>query len=317
MSRYALRRLAQSVAVLLGVSVLVFAIMQLVPGDPVRAALGQQADPETYQALRERAGLDDPVPQQFVTWIAHAVTGDFGVSFRSGETVLSLILERVPATLSLALGAIVVALLIAIPLGTASALRPRKPVDWFASLSSQAGLSVPDFWLGIMLILVFAGTLGWLPSSGYTPLTEDPAGWLEHLILPAITAGVSSGAILTRFVRSSVLESLGQDHVRTARAKGMRARDVLTWHVLRNALVPLVTVGGVQLAYLLSGVVVVEFVFAWPGLGQLAFQAVESRDYPVLQGAVLLFAVIFLLVNLVVDLAYARLDPRITYRSAR
>src|SRR5690606_6536156 len=178
-------------------------------------------------------------------------------------------------------------------------------------------LSVPDFWLGIMFILIFAGTLGWLPSAGYTPLFEDPLCWAQHLLLPAVTAGVGSGSILTRFVRSSVLEAIGQDHVRTARAKGMRAGDVLRWHVLRNALVPFVTVGGVQLAYLLSGVVIVEYVFAYQGLGQLAFQAVQSRDYPVLQGAVLLFAVIFLVINLIVDLTYARLDPRISYRSSR
>jgi len=314
---YVLRRLWQSAVVLLGVSVLVFAIMQLVPGDPIRLALGTRFDPDTYEALRARSGLDDSVPVQYVNWITSALTGDLGVSFRSGETVTSLIIERLPATLSLAGGAILVAILIAVPLGTLSALRPRSPVDWFATLSSQAGLSVPDFWLGIMFILIFAGTLGWLPSAGYTPLFEDPLGWAQHLLLPAVTAGVGSGSILTRFVRSSVLEAIGQDHVRTARAKGMRAGDVLRWHVLRNALVPFVTVGGVQLAYLLSGVVIVEYVFAYQGLGQLAFQAVQSRDYPVLQGAVLLFAVIFLVINLIVDLTYARLDPRISYRSSR
>lgn len=317
MTGYVLRRLWQSAVVLLGVSVLVFAIMQLVPGDPIRLALGTRFDPDTYEALRARSGLDDSVPVQYVNWITSALTGDLGVSFRSGETVTSLIIERLPATLSLAGGAILVAILIAVPLGTVSALRPRSPVDWFATLSSQAGLSVPDFWLGIMFILIFAGTLGWLPSAGYTPLFEDPLGWAQHLLLPAVTAGVGSGSILTRFVRSSVLEAIGQDHVRTARAKGMRAGDVLRWHVLRNALVPFVTVGGVQLAYLLSGVVIVEYVFAYQGLGQLAFQAVQSRDYPVLQGAVLLFAVIFLVINLIVDLTYARLDPRISYRSSR
>jgi peptide/nickel transport system permease protein len=251
---------------------------------------------------------------QYFNWIGSALTGDLGVSFRSGRPVAELIMERVPATLSLAVAAIVVALLIAIPLGTISALKPRSPVDWFATVSSQAGLSIPDFWMGIMFILIFAGTLGWLPSGGYVGLTDDPVQWARHLVMPAVTAGVASGSILTRFVRSSVLEALGQDYVRTARAIGMRARDVLTWHVLRNALVPLVTVGGVQLAYLLSGVVIVEIVFAWPGLGQLALQAVESRDYSLLQGAVLLFAVIFLVVNLVVDLLYAKLDPRISFQ---
>lgn len=313
MSRYVARRVAQSAAVLVGVSVLVFAIMPLVPGDPVRLALGTRFSQAAYDALVERAGLDQPLPVQYVNWVLGALQGDLGVSFRSGRTVTSLILERLPATVSLAAGAIVVALLIAIPLGTISALRPRKLVDGFATVFSQAGISIPDFWMGIMFILIFAGTLGWLPTGGYVGLTEDPVEWARRLVMPAVTIGVVSGSIMTRFVRSSVLEALGQDHVRTARAKGMRARDVLSWHVLRNALVPLVTVGGIQLAYLLSGVVVVEIVFRWPGLGQLALQAVESRDYPVLQGAVLLFVVIFLVVNLVVDLIYARLDPRISY----
>nr|WP_255378153.1 ABC transporter permease [Quadrisphaera sp. DSM 44207] len=309
-----MRRTGQSVLVLLGVSVLVFALVHLVPGDPVRLALGTRFSQEAYDALRERSGLDLPLVQQYLTWAGRALTGDLGVSFRSGEPVTLLILERLPATLTLALAAILVALLIAVPLGTASALRPRSLVDSAATVVSQAGISIPDFWLGIVLILLFAGTLGWLPSGGYVPLTEDPLGWAQRLVLPAFVTGVVSGSVITRFVRSSVLEALGSDHVRTARAKGLPARQVLTWHVLRNAMLPLVTVTGVQLAYLLSGVVVVEIVFAWPGLGQLALQAVQARDYPVLQGAVLLFALVFLLVNLGVDLLYGRLDPRIARR---
>jgi peptide/nickel transport system permease protein len=233
------------------------------------------------------------------------------VSFRSGETVTSLIAERLPATLTLAFASILVALAIAIPLGTISALRPRSITDRLATVISQFGISVPDFWMGIVLILVFAGTLGWLPSGGYVPLSEDPVAWAQRLVLPAVVTGVVSGSVITRFVRSSVLEALGSDHVRTAQAKGLPTRQVFTWHVLRNALLPLVTVTGVQLAYLLSGVVVVEIVFSWPGLGQLALQAVEARDYPVLQGAILLFALVFLVINLVVDLLYTAIDPRI------
>ncbi|MFW6203650.1 MAG: ABC transporter permease [Actinomycetota bacterium] len=313
MTRYVVRRLLQSAVVLLGVSILVFAVIHLVPGDPVRLALGTRFDPETYEALRERAGLDQPLLTQYVNWIGSAVQGDLGVSFRSGRTVTSLILERLPATASLAAAAILVALLIAVPLGTVSALRPRSVVDWFSTVFSQAGISIPDFWMAIMFILLFAGTLGWLPTGGYVGVFDDPLEWARRLVMPAVTIGVVSGSIMTRFVRSSVLEALGQEHVQTARAKGMRARDVLSWHVLRNALIPLVTVGGIQLAYLLSGVVVVEIVFRWPGLGDLAYQAVLDRDYPVLQGAVLLFAATFLVVNLVVDLVYARLDPRISY----
>ncbi|MQA33362.1 ABC transporter permease subunit [Modestobacter roseus] len=314
MTGYLLRRTGQSLVVLAGVSVIVFALVHLVPGDPVRLALGTRFSQESYDALQQRSGLDQPLLQQYFTWAGRALTGDLGVSFRSGEPVTGQILERLPATLTLAFAAIVVALLIAVPLGTISALRPRSLVDRGATVLSQIGISVPDFWMGIVLILVFAGTLGWLPSGGYVPLTEDPWGWFQRLIMPAVVTGVVSGSVITRFVRSSVLEALGQDHVRTARAKGLKARQVLSWHVLRNALLPLVTVTGVQLAYLLSGVVVVEIVFSWPGLGQLALQAVQARDYPVLQGAVLLFALVFLLVNLVVDLLYSRLDPRIARR---
>ena len=297
--------------VLAGVSVIVFALVHLVPGDPVRLALGTRFSQDTYDALRERSGLDQPLVQQFFSWLGSALTGDLGVSFRSGDTVASLIAERLPATITLAFASILVALAIAVPLGTVSALRPRSFVDRVATVFSQFGISVPEFWMSIVLILVFAGTLGWLPSGGYVPLTEDPAGWLQRLILPAVVTGVVSGSVITRFVRSSVLEALGADHVRTAQAKGLSSRQVFTGHVLRNALLPLVTVTGVQLAYLLSGVVVVEIVFSWPGLGQLALQSVQARDYPVLQGAILLFAVVFLVINLVVDLLYTAIDPRI------
>ncbi len=288
-----------------------FALVHLVPGDPVRLALGTRFSQESYDALRERSGLDQPLLEQFFGWAGRALSGDLGVSFRSGETVTSQIAERLPATLTLALASILVALVIAIPLGTISALRPRSIIDRIATVISQFGISVPDFWMGIVLILVFAGTLGWLPSGGYVPISEDPGAWLQRLLMPALVTGVVSGSVITRFVRSSVLEALGSDHVRTAQAKGLPTRQVFTWHVLRNALLPLVTVTGVQLAYLLSGVVVVEIVFSWPGLGQLALQAVQARDYPVLQGAILLFALVFLVINLVVDLLYTAIDPRI------
>ncbi len=313
MAGYVLRRTAQAVLVLFGVSVLVFALVHLVPGDPIRLALGTQFDQGVYEALRARSGLDQPLVVQYFSWIGGVFTGDLGVSFRSGEPVTTLISERLPATLSLAVGALVVALLVAIPLGLVSALKPRSPVDYVATVVSQVGISVPEFWIGILLILVFSAQLDVLPPGGYVPLTDNPGEWLSHLIMPSIAVGLISGSILTRFVRSSVLEALGQDYTRTARAKGLREKTVILRHVLRNATVPVVTVTGVQLAYLLSGVVVVEIVFAWPGLGLLALQAVEARDYPVLQGAVLLFAFVFLLVNLLVDLLYAYLDPRISY----
>jgi peptide/nickel transport system permease protein len=299
--------------VLLGVSVLVFAIVHLVPGDPIQVALGTRFDPATYEALRERAGFNQPLPVQYVQWLTGALTGDLGVSFRSGQPVTTTILGRLPATLTLAFAALLVALVIALPVGIISAVRRGSVVDYTATVFSQLGVSIPDFWMGILFILLFSLTLGWLPPSGYTPLTEDPLGWLSRLAMPAVTVGVVSGSVLTRFVRSSMLEALGQDYTRTARSKGLAQRVVVNRHVLKNALIPFVTVAGLQLAVLLGGVVIVEIVFAWPGLGQLALTAVERRDYPVLQGTVLLLALTTVLINLAVDLAYAFLDPRIRY----
>jgi peptide/nickel transport system permease protein len=314
MTRYVLSRVGQAAIVLLGVSVIVFGLMQLVPGDPVRVALGTRFDQETYDALRERAGLDRPLLVQYFSYLGNALTGDFGVSFRSGQPVTTALLDRLPATLSLAGMSLLIALLIAIPLGLVSATRSGKLSDYVATVFSQIGVSIPDFWMAILLILLFTGVLGWLPPSGYVPFTEEPLGWLEHIAMPAVTVGVVSGSILTRFVRSSVLESMGRDYVRTATSKGLPGGVVLRRHVVRGALVPVVTITGVQLATLLGGVVVVEVIFAWPGLGRLTYDAVLARDYPVMQGAVLVFAAIFLLVNLVVDLLYAALDPRIGYR---
>lgn len=313
MGRFVLRRVAQAVVVLLGVSLIVFSLVQIVPGDPIRLALGTRFDPDTYAALRERAGFDRPLPAQYLSYVGGALTGDLGVSFRTGQPVATTLLERLPATLSLAGCSLLVALLMAVPLGIASALRSGSLVDHAATVVSQIGISIPDFWMAILLILVFSGAFGLLPPSGYEPLLEDPLGWASHMVLPAVTIGVVSGAILTRFIRAAVLESLGQDHVRTARSKGLRERVVLVHHVLRNALIPVITVTGVQMASLLGGVIVVEVVFAWPGLGRLTLDAVLSRDYPVLQGAVLLVATLFLVVNLLVDLLYAAVDPRIRY----
>jgi peptide/nickel transport system permease protein len=310
---YVARRGLQAIVVLLGVSIIVFALLQIVPGDPVRVALGTRFDPEVYQALRERSGLDDPLLQQYLSYLGHAITGDLGVSFRTGEPVTTVLLDRLPATASLAVASVIVALLVALPLGVLAAMRSGSVYDYGSTGVSQVGVSVPDFWMGIMFILLFSSTLGWLPPSGYEPLSSDPAGWLEHVIMPALSVGLVSGAILTRFVRSAVLESLRRDYTRTARSKGLPERVVVRRHVLRGALVPIVTVTGLQLASLLGGVIVIEIVFAWPGLGQVVIDAVRARDYPVVQGAVLLFAATFVVVNLFVDLLYAALDPRIRY----
>ncbi|HSK24327.1 MAG TPA: ABC transporter permease [Egicoccus sp.] len=311
MARYVALRIGQALLALLGVSVVVFALMHLVPGDPVRAALGTRFDPELYEALVQRSGLDRPLLVQYFDWLGRAVTGDLGVSFRTGQPVTVALGERVGATALLAFGALVVGLVIALPAGIISAVKQGKTPDYVANTFAQIGVSMPDFWFGILLILVFARLLGWLPPGGFASFTEDPLRALEYLLLPAVTAGVVTGAILTRFVRSSMLEALNAEHVRLARAKGLPWRYVLRHHVLRNAWIPIITVTGLQLGTLLGGIIVVEIVFSWPGIGRLALDAVQTRDYPVLQGAVLLVAAVFLLLNLVVDLLYARLDPRI------
>jgi peptide/nickel transport system permease protein len=308
---YVVRRVGQALLALLGVSIVVFALIHLVPGDPIRAAMGTRFDPELYQTFLERSGLDQPVLVQYFDWLGRALVGDLGVSFRTGRPVTETIGQRLPATAFLAFGSLIVGLVVALPAGIVSAVRQGKPIDYVANGFAQIGVSIPDFWYGILLILVFAATLGWLPPGGYVPFTEDPGESLRRLLLPAITAGVVTGAILTRFVRSSVLEALNAEHVRLARAKGLPSRYVLRHHVLRNAWIPIVTITGLQLGTLLGGIVIVEVVFSWPGLGREALDAVQRRDYPVLQGAVLVIAAAFLLINLLVDLLYTRLDPRI------
>lgn len=309
--RFLVRRLIYSLVVLLGVLVVVFALVHLVPGDPVRIALGTRYSPQAYDALRSASGLDRPLIEQFFSYVGSALTGDLGVSFRNGDPVTVTLLERLPATVSLAVVGIVIALLIALPAGIYSALHEGKVSDAIVRVTSQFGVSVPDFWLGILLIALFASTLGWLPTSGYRPLFTDPGGWLRHIVLPGLTVGLVAAAILTRYVRSAVLEVASAGYVRTAKSKGLPTHVVTFRHTVRNALVPILTITGIQLATILGGVIVVEVVFAWPGLGRLVYNAVAARDYPVIQGAVLLIAALFLLINLVVDVLYAVADPRI------
>lgn len=313
MTGFIVRRLGQMLLALFGVSIIVFALIHIVPGDPVRIALGTRFDPDVYAALVERAGLDRPILEQYFSWLAGALQGDLGVSFRSGQPVTGLVLERLPATLTLAGASLFVAVAVGIPLGVVSAVRSGSRLDYAASAASQVGVSIPDFWAGIMYILLFSLTLGWLPPSGYVSIFEDPLGWLSHLIMPAMAVGLVSASIIFRFVRSAVLEALNQDYTRMARAKGLSRRRVLWDHVLPNAWIPIVTVIGLQLGFMLGGVIVVEIVFAWPGIGRLAFLAVGDRDFTVLQGTVLYIAFVFLLINLVVDILYGWLDPRIRY----
>ena len=309
--RFLARRVAYSLIVLLGVLVVVFALVHLVPGDPVRIALGTRYTPEAYDPLRSASGLDRPIIGQFFGYVGSALTGDLGVSFRNGDPVATILVDRLPATASLAIAGIVIALLIALPAGIWSALHEGRISDGIVRVTSQFGVSVPDFWMGILLIAVFSTTLGWLPTSGYRPLLGDPGGWLQHLVLPGLTVGLVAAAILTRYIRSAVLEVAAMGYVRTARSKGLSPRVVTFRHTVRNALVPILTITGIQLATILGGVIVVEVVFAWPGLGRLVYNAVAARDYPVIQGTVLLIAVLFLLINLIVDLLYAVVDPRI------
>ncbi|MFV9425187.1 ABC transporter permease [Microbacterium sp. S1037] len=311
MARFLGARLLSSAIVLLGVLIVVFALVHLVPGDPVRLALGTRYTPEAYEALRAASGLDRSLPEQFFSYLAHAVTGDLGVSFRNGQPVTTTLLQRLPATISLALVGLVVALIISIPAGISSALREGRVSDVIVRLSSQFGVSIPDFWLGMLLISLFSVTLGLLPASGYVAFADDPAGWLRQVTLPGVTVGLVAGAIMTRYIRAAVIDVASSGYIRTAVSKGLPRRVVVSRHIVRGALVPVLTIAGIQLATILGGVIVVEVVFAWPGLGRLVYDAVAARDYPLIQGAVLLVAVMFIVVNLIVDVLYAVVDPRI------
>lgn len=311
---YLVRRLGTLLLVLLGVSILTFAIIPLVPGSPARVRLGIQATPESVAALERQMGLDRPLVVQYLRWVSGIVTRfDFGRSLISDRPITTEIARRLPATLQLAIVALLIGLMIAVPLGILAALRPGSRLDMSAMVFSQLGVSVPDFWMGILLILLFAETWRVLPSSGFVPLSQGFIPWLRHILLPSLTAGLISAAIMTRFVRSAMLEVLSQDYVRTAHAKGLPRRIVISKHALRNASISIATIVGLQMATLLSAVVVVEIIFAWPGLGSLALASTLQRDYPMLQAAVLLFATTFAVVNLLTDLSYVLLDPSVDY----
>lgn len=313
MLRFILRRVILVIPVCLGISILVFLLIHFVPGDPARVMLGLQANDEKVAQIHEQLGLDRPLAVQYVDWLWHLLRGDMGNSYLTGEGVVGAVLGRMPATLTLTVAAFLISLLIAVPMGLISGTRPYTGFDYGAMIFTQLGVAIPEFWLGIMLILIFSLHVGWVPPSGYVPLWEDPVDWFRHLILPAFTVGVINAAVLTRFLRSSMLEVMHQDFIRTARAKGVMRRDVVMVHALKNALIPTVTVIGLQFAFMLGGVVVVEVIFAWPGVGRLALDAIYRRDYPMVQGAVLAVALTFVLINLVVDILYAYLDPRIKY----
>lgn len=303
-------RLLSLVPVLLGLSVLTYGLLALVPGDPVITLLGLEADPQSIATLRARYALDQPLPVRFLSWLGHALTGDLGRSIQTGRPVLATVGAALVPTLQLAAAALLVSLLIAIPAGVVAATRRGRPADAAASLAALAGLSLPSFWLGILLILAFSINWPLLPSSGYAAFTEAPIEALRHLILPAVTLGAALAAATMRMTRGAMLDVLPAEFVRTARAKGLTDRRVVWRHALRAALVPVVTLVGVQLGQLLGGVVVTETVFAWPGVGKLIVDAIFARDYPVVQGAILVTATLFVLINLATDTLCLLLDPR-------
>jgi len=303
--RFLARRLALTFLVLLGVATLVFSLIHLIPGDPAQAMLGEAASPQDVEELRQKLGLDRPLVEQYGHFVGGLLRGDLGTSLRTGLPVTAQILERMPATLELAAAAMVVAVMIAIPLGIAAAVRRGTAVDHTAMVLALSGVSIPNFWLGPLLAIIFAVELGWLPVSG--------RGTWAHLVLPALSLGAALAAILARMMRASLLEELRELYMLAARARGAsRARAVLR-HAFRNSLIPVVTIIGLQFGAVLTGAVITETVFAWPGIGRLLIQSIGFRDYPLVQGCILLIAVTYVAVNLLTDLLYGVLDPRIRF----
>ncbi len=311
MISYILRRLALLIPVLLVVGVVVFALVHITPGDPAAVILGDRATPEQIDALRTELGLNDPLAVQFVRWFGGVLHFDFGDSIFLGQSVTGALLSRAQPTLLLTTYAMLIQLAIGVPAGVLAAVRYNTVVDRVLTVIAIGGAAIPTFFLGILLILFFAVRLRWLPSGGYTPITEDPVAHFKGMILPAFALGFSSAGLLARLVRSSMLDVLREDYVRTAWAKGLAGRAVVVRHALRNALIPALTVIGTSVGALLGGAVVTETVFTIPGMGRLVVQSIARRDYPVIQGAVMTIAMSYILVNLVVDLLYVYADPRV------
>lgn len=317
MGRYLAKRLLSLPPTLVGVSVLTFLFLRLIPGDAIAVRLGTSTVLSTEQLaeLRGYLGLDQPLPVQYLNWLGFLLRGDAGYSIRTGQPVVAEIAARLPVTAELALAAALVALLLGIPLGLASALRPNTGLDLCARSFGLLGLSLPNFWLGTLFVLLFARYLRWMPNTGgYVELTQDPVANLRFLVFPAVTLGVAMAAVVMRTTRSAMLDVLGTEYIRTARAKGLGPAAVVNRHALKNGLIVVVTILGIQVGYLLSGAVVVEEIFSVPGLGRMLLNAIHQRDYALVQGAVLAVAVLFVTVNTLVDVLYGYLDPRIRYR---
>lgn len=311
MTTYILRRLVLLIPVLLVVAVVVFALVHLTPGDPAAVILGDQATAEDIARLRGQLGLNDPLPVQFARWFVNVLRLDFGESIFLGEPVMQALLNRVSPTLQLTIYALCVQILIGVPAGVAAAVRHNSLLDRVLTVVAISGSAIPTFFLGILLILIFAVRLRWLPSGGYVPLAEDPAAHIKSMLLPAFALGFSAAGLLARMVRSSMLDVMREDYVRTAFAKGMPARIVIVGHALRNALIPALTVIGISVGALLGGAVVTETVFTIPGMGRLVVQSIARRDYPVIQGAIIVIAMTYVVVNLIVDVLYVYVDPRV------
>jgi peptide/nickel transport system permease protein len=316
MATYVLQRVLQMIPVMVLASIISFSIIFLLPGDPALLILGDQqaADPALYQAKRAELGLDRPLPIQYLDWLGKTARGDLGLSTRDRQPVAQGIKERLPVTLQLAGLGLLLALCISPPAGIISALRPNSKWDVIASLFAFGGIALPNFWFGILLIYLFAVTLHWLPPSGYVPFTDDPVQNLIRMVMPAITLGLGLSAVLMRQTRSSLLEVLHQDYMTTARAKGLGQKVVVLRHALKNALIPVVTVLGLQMGLLFGGAVITESIFSIPGIGRWAVDSITTRDFPVVQAVSLVLAIGVLLANLLADIAYAYIDPRIHYR---
>ena len=315
MREYVLRRLVTMVPVLFIVSVISFALLYILPGDPALAMLGEAAgNDETYQQLREEMGLNDPIYVQYFKWLSNTLQGDLGTSIRTKEPVSEVLLTRAPISIYYGFAGLLIGWTIGITVAIVSALRPGTFLDSVATVLAMAGVALPSFWLALLLMYVFALTLGWLPPSGYVSPFEDPAQSAKLLIMPAIVLGTGSAAIIMRQGRSALLEVMAQDYITSARARGLSERLVVARHAMKNALIPVVTILGLQVGNIVSGAVITETVFAIPGVGRTAVDAIFFRDFPVLQGAVLLLTITVLIANLLTDLLYGVIDPRIRYR---
>lgn len=312
MSAYIVRRLVQVIPVLILVSIIVFVMIRLIPGDPAIVLLGTDVTPEQIDAERVKMGLDQPIYVQYVIWAGNMIRGDFGNSFINNYPVSQLILKKFPATLELSLAALLVAMLLSLPFGIISALDNGRWPDRLITLYNSLAMGIPSFWLGILLILVFALHLKWLPPSGFADIVESPTEGIRYIVMPAMTLGVFISAVWARFIKSSILETIHQDYVRTAHSKGLPQNLVMTRHVLRNAMIPVITVVGLNFGSLLGGAVITESIFDWPGVGRLLVQSLLTRDYSIVQALIMIAVLVYLMVNLVTDLLYAVVDPRIS-----